>query len=85
MSVFIKGKTRRVKRGHLDNPTLRIRNPSIIAPTSLHSDISLEVSDYGKKHSLSFSSYGAWALGVGIDLTSHSPMCFRMILMTNVG
>jgi hypothetical protein len=25
---------------------------------------------------------GAWALGVGLDLTSHSPRCFRRVWMT---
>jgi hypothetical protein len=34
MSVFIEGKKRRGKRGRRDDPTLRIRNPSIIAPTT---------------------------------------------------
>jgi hypothetical protein len=34
MSVFIEGKKRRGKRGHRDNRTLRVCNPSIIAPTN---------------------------------------------------
>ena len=30
-----------------------------------------------------FRAGGAWALGVGLDLTSHSPRCFRMVWMTS--
>jgi hypothetical protein len=37
MSVFIEEKKRRGKRGHRDNRTLRVRNPSIIPPTK-HKD-----------------------------------------------
>jgi hypothetical protein len=47
MSVFIKGKKRRGKRGRSDNPTLGIRNPSIIAPTTLQSNTIPNVNDYG--------------------------------------
>jgi hypothetical protein len=28
-----------------------------------------------------FRAGGAWALGIGLDLTSHSPRCFRMAWM----
>jgi hypothetical protein len=30
-----------------------------------------------------FRAGGAWALGVGLDLASHSPRCFRMVWMTS--
>ena len=29
-----------------------------------------------------FRAGGPWALGIGLDLTSHSPRCFRMVWMT---
>jgi hypothetical protein len=49
MSVFIEGKKRRGKRGHRDDRTLRVWNPSIIAPTNVRIRDITRVEDYRKK------------------------------------
>jgi len=43
---FHRGKKRRGKRGRRDNPTMRIGNPSINAPTTLYVEIALKANDY---------------------------------------
>jgi len=49
MSVFIEGKERRGKRGHRDNRTLRLCNPSIIAPTNPQPYSMNNIEDYWMK------------------------------------
>jgi hypothetical protein len=46
---FYREKKRKGKRGHRDNPTLRVRNPSIIAPTTLQWRDDVRVDDYRRK------------------------------------
>jgi len=45
MSVFTEGKKKRGKRGRRDNPTLRIHNLSIIAPTNVRARLTLGIED----------------------------------------
>ena len=48
-SVLIEGKKRRGKRDRRDNPTMRMANPSIIAPTYVEPRDALDIEDYRKK------------------------------------
>ncbi len=52
MSVFIEGKKRRGKRDRRNNSTMRIGNPSIIAPTKREDEPMSGAEDYDSKYAI---------------------------------